>query len=141
MSTNELNGAVVVHDGEPDHEMGAATYAANAISEGINALCLILEWNDKGATGTPPIDGARLGKVMGWLDRGIDEVLHGGRVSGGPKLTEADLEHVRRIETLLPTWPSKGSLPAELVTLAEDTFRAILGGQNWRELRAEAGNP
>ena len=54
MSTNELDGVVVVYDGEPDYEMGAATYVANAISEGISALCLILDWNDEGASGTGP---------------------------------------------------------------------------------------
>lgn len=133
------HGAAVVSDAGPTDDMDPATYAANAMSEGINALYAILDWNDKGATGAPPMTSAEVARVMGWLDKGLDEVLHGGRVwSGGPPLTDADLVRVRRVQALLPTWPSKGPLPAELVTVAEDTFRAILGGQNWRELRAAA---
>ncbi|MFO0762482.1 MAG: hypothetical protein U0359_38945 [Byssovorax sp.] len=108
------------------------------MSEGIDALYAILDWNDKGALGIPPMRSDEVARVMGWLDKGLDQVLHGGRVwSGGPKLTDADLARVRRITALLRTWPSTGPLPAELVTLGDDTIRAILGGKGWKDLRAE----
>ena len=98
-------------------------------------LFAILKWNDKGAIGTPPMTSAEVGRRIAWLDKGFDAILHGGEVSGGPPLVEADLERVRRLAALLPDWPSSGPLPPALVDLAEQTFRAILGGHDRRELR------
>lgn len=127
------------HGGSGAEAMDPATRAANAISEGMNGLYTILEWNDQGASGTPPVDAATLTGTMAALDEGIDEILHGGRIwSGGPPLTDADLARVRRLAALLPGWSSKGPLPAEAVTLAEDIFRVLAGGKSWRELAAAA---
>jgi hypothetical protein len=47
--------------------MGLATEVANAISEGVNCLCALLEWIDAGAVGAPPVDGATLRKTMAAL--------------------------------------------------------------------------
>src|SRR5262245_28966842 len=118
--------------------MGLATEVANAISEGINCLCAILEWNDAGAGEAPPVDGATLSKTMAMVEGAIRKILYDGRVVGGPPITEEDLARVIRLEALIPEWPSKAALSPEVVTLAEACVSVLCGGTSWRELMAAA---
>src|SRR5690349_20017404 len=99
--------------------MGLATEVANAISEGTNYLCALLEWNDTGAIDTPPIDGPTLSKTMAAVEEAMREILYGGRLVGGPPVTEESLVLVIRLEALIVEWPSIGALSPEVVTLAE----------------------
>lgn len=118
--------------------MGLATEVANAISEGINDLCALLAWNDAGAVGDPPVDGATLGKTMAAVEAALQELLHGGQIYGEIPFTDEDLARVIRLEALIPEWPSKGALSPEVVALAEAFVSAFCGGKSWRELIAAA---
>jgi hypothetical protein len=114
------------------------TILANAISDGINALCALLEWNDAGAIDAPPIDGGTLGKTMDALEEAIREILYGGRIVGAESFTEEDLARVQRLKELIAEGPSTGELSPELVTLAEACVSALSGGVSWRKLMAYA---
>jgi hypothetical protein len=119
--------------------MGLAFEVASAISEGVNYLCALLEWNDAGALGDPPVDGATLGKTMAAVEEAMRELVYGGRISGvEPPITEEDLARVIRLEALITEWPSKGALSPEVATLAEACVSALWGGMSWRELMAAA---
>lgn len=119
--------------------MGLASEALEAVSEGINVLCALLEWNDTGAIEAPPVDGATLATTMKALEEAMREVLYGGRIVGGEKMvTEEGLARVLRLEELIPAWPSRGALPPELVTLAEACVNGLWGGMSWRDLMAHA---
>ena len=112
------------------------TEVGGAVSEGINGLCALLEWNDAGAAEAPPVDGATLEKTMKALEEAMREVLYGGRIVGGEKMvTEEGLARVLRLEELIPAWPSRGALSPEVVTLAE-AWIVLWGGGSWRELMA-----
>ena len=111
--------------------------AIGAVSEGVNVLCALLEWNDTGAIEAPPVDGATLATRMKALEEAMREVLYGGRIVGGEKtVTEEGLARVLRIKELLPAWPSRGALSPELVTLAEACVSGVCAGVSWRELMA-----
>ena len=56
--------------------------------------------------------------------------------TSAPSFTDDDLVRVRQIEAIIPTWPSKGPLPPELVTLGESVFRTITGGATLKEAQA-----
>ncbi len=113
--------------------------ATGAVSEGINVLCALLEWNDAGAIEAPPVDGATLATRMKALEEAMREVLYGGRLVDGEKMvTEEGLARVLQFEELIPAWPSKGALSPELVTLAEACVSGLWGGMSWRELMAHA---
>ena len=120
-----------------------AATTGDALSEGINTLCAVLEWNDEGAAGRPPVDAAALTKAMAALDAALGEVLSGRVKSNGPPISEADRMKVRRLEALAPAWPSAGHLSAETMALAEDTVKALTGGTSWKDLmkaaRSKAG--
>lgn len=109
---------------------------ANAISEGINELCALLEWNDAGAIEAPPVDGATLGKTMDALEEAMREILYGGRIVGAESFTEEDLVCVLRLKELIAEWPSTGAMSPELVTLAEACVSTLSGGVSWRKLMA-----
>ena len=113
--------------------------AAGAVSEGVNVLCALLEWNDAGAIEAPPVDGATLATTMKALEEAMREVLYGGRIVGGEKMvTEEGLARVLRLEELIPAWPSRGALSPEVVTLAEACVSGLWGGVSWRDLMAHA---
>lgn len=118
--------------------MGLAFEVASAISEGVNHLCALLEWNDALALGDPPVDGPTLGKTMAAVEEAMREILYGGRLVGVEelRLTEEDLTRVIRLEALITEWPSKGALSPEVVTLAEAYVSALSGGASFRELMA-----
>lgn len=119
--------------------MGLASDVAEAISEGVNGLCVLLEWIDAGAIEAPPIDGAALGKVMVALEEAMREVLHEGRLPGVEStFTEEDLARVVRLEQLIAEWASTGALSPEVATLAEPCVSALWGGVSWRDLMAAA---
>jgi hypothetical protein len=119
--------------------MGLASEAAGAVSEGVNVLCALLEWNDAGAIEAPPSDGATLATTMKALEEAMREVLYGGRIVGGEKMvTEEGLARVLRLEELIPAWPSRGALSPELVALAEACVSGLWGGMSWRDLMAHA---
>lgn len=120
--------------------MGLAIEVASAISEAVNYLCALLEWNDAGAIEEPPVDGATLEKTMAALEEALREILYGGRLVGVEelRLTEEDLARVLRLEALITEWPSKGALSPEVVTLAEACVSAVCGGMSRRELMAAA---
>ena len=119
--------------------MGLAFEVASAISEAVNSLCALLEWNDGGAGDVPPVDGAMLQETMAALERAMREVLHGGRVEAGRlPITEGDLARVAQLGGLIPGWSSRGALPSEVVALAEESVSALCGGTSWRELMAAA---
>jgi hypothetical protein len=119
--------------------MGLASEVAGAVSEGVNYLCALLEWNDTGAVEVPPIDGATLGKTMAALEEAMREILYGGRIVGAESLvTEEDLARVLRLEALIAAWSSTGALSPELVTHAEACVSALCGGVSWRKLMADA---
>lgn len=111
---------------------------ANAISEGINYLCALLEWIDTGATEAPPLDGVTLGKAMTALAEAMREVLYGGRLDGGPPVTEENLTRVLRLEELFAEWTSTGALSPEVTTLAALCVSELCGGVTWRELMTMA---
>jgi hypothetical protein len=111
---------------------------ANAISEGINVLCALLEWNDAGAIEAPPVDGATLRKTMGALEEAMREILYGGRIVGAEYTTKEDLARVLELKYLITEWPSTGALSPEVVTLAEACVSALCGGVSWRKLMAYA---
>lgn len=115
----------------------ACTFAY-AISEGINVLYALLEWNDAGAIEAPPVDGATLRKTMGMLEEAVREVLYGGRVVGAEFITEEDLARVVKLKELTADWPSTGALSPEVVTLAEACVSALCNGMSWREIRTYA---
>ena len=113
--------------------------AVGAVSEGVNVLCALLEWNDAGAIEAPPVDGATLAKTMKALEEGMREVLYGERIVGGEKMvTEEGLARVLRLEELIPAWPSRGALSPEVVTLAEACVSGLCVGVSWRDLMAHA---
>jgi hypothetical protein len=119
--------------------MGLASEVAGAISDGINDLCALLEWNDAGAIEAPPVDGATLSKTMAAVEEAIRELVYGGRIYGvEPPFTEEDIARVSRLEALITEWPSKGALSPEVVTLAEACVSSLCGGMSWRELMAAA---
>ena len=119
--------------------MGLASEAGEAVSEGVNHLCALLEWNDTGAVEVPPIDGATLEKTMVSLEGAMREILYGGRIVGVEGLlTDEDLARLLRLKGLIPDWPSKGALSPEVVTLAEQCVSALWRGVSWRELMAYA---
>ena len=109
---------------------------ANAISEGINVLCALLEWNDAGAIEAPPVDGATLQKTMDALEDAMREILYGGRIVGAESITEEDLARLVKLKELTAEWPSTGALSPEVVTLAEACVSALCGGVSWRKLMA-----
>lgn len=117
------------------------------MSEGVNCLCVLLEWNDGGAIGDPPIDAARLFEAVRALESALHEVVHGavrdlvrdGRMSPvEPPILDEDIARVAQIAALIPAWPSTGALPPELVTLGEACVRAMSGGVTWQEIMTEA---
>jgi hypothetical protein len=113
--------------------------AAGAVSEGINVLCALLEWNDAGAIEAPPVDGATLTKTMKALEEAMREVLYGGRIVGAETMvTEEGLARVIRLEEMIAEWPSKEALSPEVVTRAEACVSALCGGVSWRKLMANA---
>ena len=119
--------------------MGLASEVAEAVSEAINVLGALLEWNDIGAIDAPPVDGATLATTMKALEGAMREVLYGGRIVGGEKMvTEEGLARVLRLEELIPAWPSRGALSPELVTLAEACVSGVCGGMSWHDLVAYA---
>ena len=119
--------------------MGPASEVAGAISEGVNYLCALLEWNDAGTIEAPPVDGATLRNVMIALEGAMREILYGGRIVATESLvTEEDRARVLRPEELITEWPSSGALSPEAVTLAEACVSALCGGVSWRELMAHA---
>ena len=124
-----------------DEKMDPAEMAcniANAISEGINVLCALLEWNDSGAIEAPPVDGATLRKAMGMLEEAVREILYGGRTVGAESITDEDLARVLELKELTADWPPTGALSPEVVTLAEACVSALCGGVSWRKLMAYA---
>ncbi|MEO5731234.1 MAG: hypothetical protein ABI134_28860 [Byssovorax sp.] len=113
--------------------------AIGAVSEGVNVLYALLEWNDAGAIEAPPFDGATLATTMKALEEAMREVLYGGRIVGGEKMvTEEGLVRVLRIEEMIPAWPSRGALSPELVTLAQACLSGVSGGMSWREMMAHS---
>jgi hypothetical protein len=119
--------------------MGLASKVGEAVSEGVNTLCALLEWNDGGAGEAPPIDSVTVKKNMDALKEAMREILHGGRIVGAQStFTEEDLAHVAQLEELIVAWPSKGALSPEVVALAEACVSALWGGVSWRELMANA---
>ena len=111
---------------------------ASAMSEAVDSLCVLLAWNDAGAIGDPPIDGAKLKDAMGALGEAFREVLHGGRLPPlDPPIVEEDLARVVRLEEAIPAWPSTGALPPELIALGEACVAATWRA-SWREILAEA---
>ena len=119
--------------------MGLASEVGEAISDGINVLCALLEWNDAGAVEAPPVDGATLEKTMKALEEAMREALYGGQIVGAEKMvTEEGLARVLRLEELIPEWPSRGTLSPEVVTLAEACVSGLCLGVSWRELMAHA---
>jgi hypothetical protein len=119
--------------------MGLASEVAEAVSEAINVLGALLEWNDIGAIDAPPVDGATLATTMKALEGAMREVLYGGRVVGGENMvSEEGLARVLRLEELIPAWPSRGALSPEVVTLAEACVSGLFGGVSWRDLVAYA---
>jgi hypothetical protein len=119
--------------------MGLASEVGEAMSEGINVLGALLEWNGAGAIDVPPVDGATLARTMKALEEAMREVLYGGRIVGGEKMvTEEGLARVLRLEELIPAWPSRGALYPEVVTLAEACVSGLCGGVSWRDLMAHA---
>jgi hypothetical protein len=119
--------------------MGLASEVAEAISDGVNGLCTLLQWIDAGAVAAPPIDGAALGKVLAALEELMLRVLHGGQSPGEEApFTEEDLTRVRRLEELISEWTSTGSLSPEVAVLGDLCVRGLWGGKSWRELTAAA---
>ena len=119
--------------------MGLASDVGGAVSEGVNYLCALLEWNDTGAVEVPPVDGATLEKTMVSLEGAMREILYGRRIVGVEgMLTDEDLARLLRLKALIPDWPSKGALSPEVVTLAEQCVSALWHGVSWRELMAYA---
>jgi hypothetical protein len=124
--------------GEEMDPVELACSVANAISEGINVLYALLEWNDAGAIEAPPVDGATVVKTMDALAAALREILYGERVVGAESFTEKDLVRVLRLKELISEWPSIGALSSEVITLAEACVSALCGGVSWRELMAQA---
>lgn len=122
--------------GEEMNPSEMACNVANAISDGINALCALLEWNDAGAIEVPPFDGATLGETMDEHAAAIREILYGGRIVGAQPFIEEDLVRVLRLKELIVEWPSTGALSPEVTTLAEACVSAFCGGMSWRTLMA-----
>ena len=119
--------------------MGLASEAGEAISEGVNNLCALLEWNDAGAIGAPPINVAMLKERIDALNEAMQAILYEGRLVGvAPLVTEEALARLLRLKELITDWPSIGSLSAEVVTLAEACVSSLWGGVSWRELMANA---
>jgi hypothetical protein len=111
--------------------------AVGAISEGVNVLCALLEWNDAGAIEAAPVDGTTLATTMKALEEGMRAVLYGSGIVGGEQLvSEEGLARVLQLEELIPAWPSRGALSPELVTLAEACVSGVCNGVSWRELMA-----
>ena len=107
----------------PSH-VSLAIEVTSAMSEGVNCFCVLLEWNDGGAIGDPPIDGVRLFEAVRALESALHEVVHGavhdlvrdGRMSPlEPPILDEDIARVAQIAALIPAWPSTGALPPELV--------------------------
>ncbi len=119
--------------------MGLASEVGEVVSEGVNNLCALLEWNDAGAIEAPPLDCVMLKETIDALKEAMREILHGGRLVGvSPLVTEEALARLIRLEELITDWPSIGALSAEVVTLAEACVSALWGGVGWRELMANA---
>ena len=119
--------------------MGLAVEAGEAVSDAVNALCALLQWNDAGAAGAPPVDGATLKRTMKALEEAMREILYGGQIVGAETMvTEAARERVVLLEEAISAWPSTGALSSEAVTLAEASVSALWGGVSWRELMANA---
>lgn len=132
---------------EPNTDLVAVVHEmTSAMSEATNCLCILLEWNDAGAIGDPPVDGGKLADAMRALERAFRMILHGplhealrdGRISPlDPPIVEDDLTRVVKIVELIPAWTSMGALPSDLVTLGEDCVRALWGA-TWQEIIAAA---
>jgi hypothetical protein len=119
--------------------MGLASEVAEAISEGVNGLCALLEWIDAGAVAAPPVEGAALRKALAALEEVMRKILHGGQPPGvEAPFTEEDLARVLRLEELIAEWTSTGSLSPEVATLGDLCVRGLWGGKGWRELTAAA---
>lgn len=83
-----------------------ACTSAYAISEGVNVLYALLEWNDAGAIEAPPVDGATLRKTLGALEDAVRDVLYGGRIVGAEFITEEYLARVLKLKEVTAEWPS-----------------------------------
>jgi hypothetical protein len=119
--------------------MGLASEAGEAVSSAINALCALLEWNDAGAVGAPPVDGATLKERIKALDAAMRETLYGGQIAGAEStVTEEARARVLLLQESIAAWPSTGALSHEVVTLAEACVSGMWGGVSWRELMAKA---
>jgi hypothetical protein len=119
--------------------MGLASRVAEAVSEGVNNLCVLLAWNDAGAVGAPPVDGATLKRTMEALAEAMQEALSGGQIVGAESMiTEEARARVVLLQASIGAWRSIGPLSAEWVTLADACVSALWGGVSWRQLMANA---